>query len=130
MVHCAAINCTNSSSKRSDNTFSFFKLPKDPNRRKVWIAKSKRANLPKDENLHVCHEHFEENCFQLDLRVKYLGENTLEIPHPQWWSVVISTLSLGWWNVLWNSELYSVHYYYTYLILVFNQDPLPWCISN
>ena len=75
MVHCAAINCTNSSSKRSDNTFSFFKLPKDPNRRKVWIAKLKRANSPKDENLHVCHEHFEENCFQLDLRVKYLGEN-------------------------------------------------------
>ena len=35
MVHCAAINCTNNSSKKSDNTFSFFKLPKDPNRRKV-----------------------------------------------------------------------------------------------
>ena len=48
MFHCAAINCTNSSSKKSDNTFSFFKLPKDPNRRKVWIAKLKRANLPKD----------------------------------------------------------------------------------
>ena len=69
MVHCAAINCTNSSSKKSDNTFSFFKIPKDPNRRKVCIAKLKRANLSKDENLHVHHEHFEENW---DLRVSYI----------------------------------------------------------
>ena len=72
MVHCAAINCTNSSSKKSDSTFSFFKLPKDPNRVKVWLAKLKRANLPKDGNLHVCHEYFEENCFQRDLRVSYI----------------------------------------------------------
>ena len=45
---------------KSDNTFSFFKLPKDPNRGKVWLAKQKRTNLPKDGNLHVCHQHFEE----------------------------------------------------------------------
>ena len=70
MVHCAAINCTNSSSKKSNYIFSFFKLPKDPKRRKFWIAKLKKANLPKDEN--VCHEHFEENCFQRDLRVNYI----------------------------------------------------------
>ena len=72
MIHCAAINCTNSSSKKSDNTFCFFKLPKSPNRRKVQVANLKRAILPKDENLRVCHEHFEENCFQRDLRVSYI----------------------------------------------------------
>jgi len=34
MVHCAAIDCTISSSEN----VSFFKLPKD-SRRKIWIAK-------------------------------------------------------------------------------------------
>ena len=72
MVHCSAINCTNSSSKKSDNPFSFFKLPKDANRRKVWIAKLKRANLPKDEHLRFCHGHFKKNFFQRDLRVSYI----------------------------------------------------------
>ena len=72
MVHSAAITYANSSSKKSDNTLSFLKLSKDPNRRKVWIAKLKRANLPKDENLHVSQEYFEENCFQRDLRVSYI----------------------------------------------------------
>ena len=45
MVHYAAISYTNSLSKKSDNTFNFFKLLKDPSRRKVWIAKLKRDNL-------------------------------------------------------------------------------------
>jgi len=48
MVHCAAIDCTNSSSKKNDENISFFKLPKD-SRRKIWIVKLKRENLPKDE---------------------------------------------------------------------------------
>ena len=72
LVYCAAINCTNSSSKKSDNTFSFFKLPKDSNRGKGWIATIKKSYLPKDKNLQVCHEHFQENCFQRDLRVSYI----------------------------------------------------------
>ena len=69
LVHCAVLNCTKSSSKKIDNTFSFFKLLKDPRRRKKLIAKLKRANLLKDKNLHVCRKHFEENCFQRDLKV-------------------------------------------------------------
>ena len=28
MVHCAAIDCTNSFSKKNDENLSFFKLPK------------------------------------------------------------------------------------------------------
>ena len=69
LVHCAVLNCTKSSSKKIDNTFSFFKLLKDSRRRKKLIAKLKRANLLKDKNLHVCRKHFEENCFQRDLKV-------------------------------------------------------------
>ena len=69
MDHCTTINFTNSSSKKNDNTFSSFKFLKCPYRRKLWIAKLKIDNLPKDKNLHFCHGHFEENCFQRDLRV-------------------------------------------------------------
>ena len=43
MVYCAAINCTNSSSKKSDNNFSFFKVPQDSNRRKASIATIKNS---------------------------------------------------------------------------------------
>ena len=69
MIHCAALNCTKSSSKKSDNSLSCFKFLKDPRRRKNLIAKLKRADLLKDKNLHVCRKHFEENCFQRDLKV-------------------------------------------------------------
>ena len=52
MVHCAAIDCTNSSSnKKNDESISFFKLPKDPERKKLWISKLKSENLPKEENV-------------------------------------------------------------------------------
>ena len=71
MVHCAAIDCTNSSSKKNDENISFFKLPKDI-RKKIWIAKLKRQNLPKDENVYVCHLHFEEACFKRDLKVLFI----------------------------------------------------------
>ena len=70
MVHCAAIDCTNSSSKRKDESISFFKLPKDPERKKLWISKLKRENLPKEENIYVCHFHFDATYFKRDFRVK------------------------------------------------------------
>ena len=74
MVHCAAIDCTNSSSKQNDDRLSFFKLPRDPNRKKIWISKLKRKHLPKEENVFVCHHHFEDSCFQRDLRVRILSD--------------------------------------------------------
>ena len=69
MIHCAALNCTKSSSKKSDNSLSCFKFLKDPRRRKNLIAKLKRANLLNNKKLHVCRKHFEENCFHGDLKV-------------------------------------------------------------
>ena len=53
MVHCAAIDCANSSSKNNDESISFFKLPKNPERKKSWISKLKSENLPKEENIYV-----------------------------------------------------------------------------
>ena len=69
MVHCAAIDCTNSSGKKNDESISFFKLPKDPERKKLEISKLKCENLPKEENIYVCHFHFDSSCFKRDFRV-------------------------------------------------------------
>ena len=74
MVHCAAIDCTNNSSKQNGDRLSFFKFPRDPNRKKIWISKLKRKHLLKEENVFVCHHHFEDSCFQSDLRVRILSE--------------------------------------------------------
>ena len=74
MVHCAAGDYPNSSSKQNDDRLSFFKLPRDPNRKKTWISKLKRKHLPKEENVIVFHHHFEESCFQRDLRVRILSD--------------------------------------------------------
>ena len=69
MVHCAPIDCTNSSSKNNDESISFFKLPKDPERKKLWISKLKRENLAKEENIDVCHFHFDSSYCKRDFRV-------------------------------------------------------------
>ena len=70
MVYCAAVGCDNNSFKKDKNIgISFFRLPRDKSLRKQWIANLKRQNLPKPENVHVCHLHFEESCFKRDLEV-------------------------------------------------------------
>ena len=62
MVYCAAVDCNNNSFKNDKNVgISFFRLPQDKCVRKHWIASLKRENLPKPENDHVFHLHFE-NC--------------------------------------------------------------------
>ena len=50
-------------------SIKFFKLPKDPERKKLWISKVKRENLPKEENMYVCHFHFDSNWIIRDFRV-------------------------------------------------------------
>ena len=69
MVHCAAIDCTNGSSKKNDESINFFKLLKDPERKKLWISKLKREKLPEEENIYVCHFHFDSSCFKRNFRV-------------------------------------------------------------
>ena len=67
MVHCCAVDCFNSSAKCKN--VSFFKLPRDQKLRKQWISKIKRTSLPKEENIRVCHKHFDDECFKRDLQV-------------------------------------------------------------
>ena len=74
MVHCAAIDCTNGSSKKNDESINFFKLLKDPERKKLWISKLKREKLPEEENIYVCHFHFDSSCFKRNFRVYSIFE--------------------------------------------------------
>lgn len=68
MVHCCAVDCFNNS-KANDNGISFYKLPRDHKLKKIWITKIKRTNLPKEENIRICHLHFADECFERDLKV-------------------------------------------------------------
>ena len=70
MVYCSAVGCQNNSSKKEQQQeISFYRLPHDVNLKKEWINNLKRANVPKEETVRVCHIHFEENCFERDLKV-------------------------------------------------------------
>ena len=71
MVYCSAVGCQNNSSKKKEQPqeISFYRLPHDVNLKKEWINNLKRANVPKEETVRVCHIHFEENCFERDLKV-------------------------------------------------------------
>ena len=68
MVYCSAVGCQNNSSRKSEE-ISFYRLPRDVSFKKVWINNLKQANLPKEEAVRVCHTHFEENCFERDMKV-------------------------------------------------------------
>lgn len=70
MVYCAAFGCNSSSEQKRKNDVSFYRLPKDETIRKIWISRLKRENLPKD--VRICHLHFEEQCFERDLKVSFM----------------------------------------------------------
>ena len=72
MVYCSAVGCQNNSSRKSEE-ISFYRLPRDVSLKKVWINNLKRANLPKEETVRVCHTHFEENCFERDMKVFFFS---------------------------------------------------------
>ena len=69
MIQGCAVDCYNSSAKCKNK--SFFMLPRDQKLQKEWISKIKRTNLPKEENIRKCHDHFGENCFKRDLQVVF-----------------------------------------------------------
>jgi hypothetical protein len=73
MVNCCAVGCSSNSKAKSNKKISFYQLPRDKSLKKVWLAKIKRANLPREENIKVCNLHFEESCFERDLKNELLG---------------------------------------------------------
>ena len=72
MVGCAAVACKNNSSfETSNGVESFYRLPRDSKLKRTWLANIKIL-YPKEENTRVCHLHFEETCFQRDLKTVYI----------------------------------------------------------
>ena len=72
MVTCGAVGCGNSSSTKLTATVKgWHPVPtNDLTLRKNWLAKMKREPpYPKDENFVLCGLHFEEKCFERDLKV-------------------------------------------------------------
>jgi len=72
MVHCCVPGCTNFSTKTTN--ISYHKIPTDPHRQKAWISRLRRENLPPSKYCYVCSEHFEKECFELDLVEQLTGE--------------------------------------------------------
>ena len=72
MVHCCVPWCTNYSSKTKN--VSYHKIPSESALRKAWIARLRRDNLPPLENSYVCSDHFESDCFKVDLRQQLTGQ--------------------------------------------------------
>ena len=61
MVHCSIVGCNNRQGNNSEVTY--FNLPKDPQRRKDWLAAigKDKGNLP--SNVFLCSDHFEDKYF-------------------------------------------------------------------
>ena len=68
MPSCGAPGCVNRSNEHTDK--SFHRLPNATSRkelREVWLLKIKRQIIPKE--LFICSDHFEQGCFERDLKV-------------------------------------------------------------
>ena len=78
MAHCSRVGCKNKQANNSEVTY--FSLPKDPQRRKSWLAAISRdkSNLP--SNVFVCSDHFEDKYFDkswdLQNRLFYTDRST------------------------------------------------------
>ena len=61
MVHCSLVGCKNKQANNSE--VAYFTLPKEPQRRKSWLAAISRdkSNLP--SNIFVCSDHFKDKYF-------------------------------------------------------------------
>lgn len=71
VVSCAAYGCSNS---RKNTKFSFFRLPKEKNVARMWKMNVNRVgSQPKDDNYFLCETHFEESCFERDLKAELMG---------------------------------------------------------
>ena len=53
---CCAPGCSNSRKTRGD--LNFYRIPKDVNRRRVWLKRIRRKNFSPTVNTRLCSEHF------------------------------------------------------------------------
>ena len=77
---CAAFGCTNRWKAGSDVTFH--KIPKESQLRQKWLQNiMQEGKLPQDESFFICSSHFEESCFQRDLKVNLFPITLTFIKH-------------------------------------------------
>ena len=80
MPACSVLGCNNRSEKDRLRGVRFHILPvKKPLVVKQWldqIRRGKRFGLPKPKYVHVCSEHFTQDCFKTEYRFQLLGGNT------------------------------------------------------
>ncbi|CAI6356252.1 unnamed protein product [Macrosiphum euphorbiae] len=60
MPCCVAIGCSNSDKKR----YLMKHFPRDPIRKKLWMAKMKRDKWTPSQHSCICEVHFEENMWE------------------------------------------------------------------
>ncbi|XP_022797740.1 THAP domain-containing protein 5-like [Stylophora pistillata] len=72
MVNCCVPGCTNYSAKTTN--VSFHKIPPDKQRRKAWLERIRRLNMPLLQYSYVCSDHFSASCFQSNLQAKITGQ--------------------------------------------------------
>ena len=72
MVNCCVPGCTNYSAKTAD--VSYHKIPSDKQRRKAWLERIRRSNMPPVHYSYVCSDHFLPSCFELNLRPQMTGD--------------------------------------------------------
>ena len=69
MVQCVVVGCSNRTPRDSKKGISFHRFPlKDQGQLNKWLAQIKRKNLPPLKNCHICSDHFEPWCFEIDYR--------------------------------------------------------------
>ena len=71
MVGCAAFNCFNNSSNKTNEDqdkgkkkATFHKFPKDPGLCKKWVENLRLENFLLNENKRICNEHFLPECYK------------------------------------------------------------------
>ncbi|XP_022171263.1 THAP domain-containing protein 5-like [Myzus persicae] len=76
-MNCAVAVCKNNQFKsiKEGKDVSFFTFPID-RRRKIWVLRCKRADQFNPDTFLVCSEHFTDNDFELNFKVKLVDGPT------------------------------------------------------
>ena len=75
MVYCAAFDCNNDSreTKGSVPPIHYHVFPTEESILKQWLAKISRADLVVTKNSRLCSRHFDDECYERDLKAELLG---------------------------------------------------------
>ncbi|CAH1988265.1 unnamed protein product [Acanthoscelides obtectus] len=60
---CSAVNCRNR--RRKDVTMKFYRIPTDPNMRKLWLHAIRRENFTPSTTTAICEKRFTPEDYEL-----------------------------------------------------------------